>query len=49
MLRVVAVVGVEDPPGLEVRDGLFDQIPDLVDGGVEFLLPVQQIPGTGAS
>jgi hypothetical protein len=37
-----AVVGVHAPPGLEVGDRAFDHIADLVDGGVEFLLPIEE-------
>ena len=40
-------VGVRDPPGLEVRDDLFDHVTDLVDLRVERLLPVQQVPVSG--
>ncbi len=35
------VVGVHDPPGLEVRDYLLDHPANLVDLCVELLLPVQ--------
>lgn len=37
-----AVVGVGDAPCFEVRDGSFDDIADFVDGGVEFLFPVEE-------
>jgi hypothetical protein len=37
-----AVVGVENSPDLQVRDRLFDSSADFVDGGVEFLLPVEK-------
>jgi len=38
-----AVVGVQDSPGLEVGDGAFDPVADLVDRGVELLLPVEEL------
>src|SRR3954452_10339517 len=38
------VVGVEDSPGLEVRDDLLDDPPSLVDLTVVFLLPRVQFP-----
>lgn len=38
---------MEDSPGLEVRNGLFDDISDFVDRGVEFRLPVQEVPVGG--
>src|SRR5947209_20281611 len=37
-----AVVGVEDSPGFQVRDRLFDSPADFVDGGVELLFPVEE-------
>ena len=33
---------MEDSPGLQVRDRLFDSPADFVDGGVELLLPVEE-------
>ena len=33
---------MEDSPGLQVRDCLFDSPADFVDGGVELLLPVEK-------
>jgi len=33
---------VHDPPGLEVRDDLFDDVTDLVDLLIELLLPIQE-------
>ena len=33
---------MEDSPGFQVRDGLFDSPADFVDGGVELLLPVEE-------
>jgi hypothetical protein len=33
---------VHDPPGLEVRDDLFDDVADLVDLLIELLLPIQE-------
>src|SRR6266487_4588051 len=41
------VIGVHDPPGLEVRDYLLDHPADLIDLRVEFLLPVQQLAARG--
>ena len=35
------MVGVYDSPGLEVRDGLLDDVANLVDLCIEFLLPIQ--------
>jgi hypothetical protein len=32
---------VHDPPGLEVRDDLLDDVADLVDLLIEFFLPVE--------
>jgi hypothetical protein len=34
---------VHDPPGLEVRDDLFDDVADLVDLLIELLLPTQEV------
>jgi hypothetical protein len=34
---------VHDPPVLEVRNYLLDHPADLVDLGIEFLLPVKQL------
>jgi hypothetical protein len=39
------VVGAHDPPGLEVRDDLFDDVVDLVDLPIELLLPIQEFAG----
>jgi hypothetical protein len=36
------VIGVHDPPSLEVRDDLFDDVADLVDLLIELLLPIQE-------
>jgi len=38
---------VHDPPGLEVRDDLFDDVADLVDLLVEFFLPIQEFASLG--
>lgn len=42
-----AVVGVHDPPGLEVRDDLLDDPAEFSDLGVEFFFPVQEVAGPG--
>ena len=34
---------MEDSPGLQVRDRLFDSPTDFVDGGVELFLPVEKL------
>ena len=36
-----AIVGVHDPPGLEVRNDLFDDVADFVDLFIELFLLVQ--------
>ena len=38
---------MHDPPGLEVRDDLFDDVTDLVDLLIELLLPIQQLAALG--
>jgi len=38
---------VHDPPGLEVRDDLFDDVADLVDLLFELLLPIQELAALG--
>ena len=38
---------MHDPPGLEVRDDLFDDVADLVDLLVELLLPICQLAAFG--
>ena len=38
---------MKDSPGLDVRDCPFDAVSDLVDGCVEFLLPVEEFPVWG--
>ena len=38
---------MHDPPGLEVRDDLFDDVADLVDLLIEFLLPIQEFAAFG--
>jgi len=43
------VIGVHDPPGLEVRDDLFDNTSNLVDLGVELPAPSPAAPGGPAS
>src|SRR5947207_14075660 len=37
------VVGVHDPPVLEMRDCLLDHPADLVDLGIKFFLPAEQL------
>ncbi len=49
MFNRTPVVGVHDPPGLEVRDYLLDHPADLVDLSVKLLLPVQQLASRGFS
>jgi hypothetical protein len=34
---------VENSPGFQVRDRLFDSPADFVDGGVELLLPIEKL------
>src|SRR4051794_32997477 len=41
------VVGVENSPVLQVGDAAFDDGAGLVDGGVEYLLPVEKIDAVG--
>ena len=38
---------MHDPPGLEVRDDLFDDVADLVDLLIELLLPIQELAAWG--
>ena len=38
---------MHDPPGLEVRDDLFDDVADLVDLLIELLLPIQELAALG--
>jgi len=38
---------VHDPPGLEVRGDLFDDVADLVDLLIELLLPIQEFAPPG--
>src|SRR4051812_50185547 len=47
MLRGSTIVGVENPPGLEVRDGPLDEVADSVDVPVELDLPVQELAAGG--
>src|ERR671916_1413843 len=42
------VVGVHAAPGLEVSNCSFDDVPNLVDRGIELLLPVEEF-ATGGS
>jgi hypothetical protein len=39
-----AVVGVRNPPGLEMRNDLLDHVSNLVYLSIEFFLSVQKIP-----
>ena len=41
------VAGGHDPPGLEVRNALFDDATDLVDLLIEPLLPIQWLVSSG--
>jgi hypothetical protein len=36
------VIGVHDPPGREVRDGLLDHVTKIIDLRVVLLLPIQE-------
>ena len=43
------VIGVHNPPGLEVRDDLLDHVSNLVYLSVELSSPSPEDPGTLAS
>ena len=38
-----AVIGVQDTPGLEVRDDTFDEIVDTIDGRVVSFISVGEV------
>ena len=38
---------MHDPPGLEVRDDLFDDVADLADLPIELFLPVKEFAALG--
>jgi hypothetical protein len=40
---------VHDSPGLKIRDGLFDDVTDLVDLLIELLLPIEEFAAGKAS